>query len=101
MIGHDPRGRHRHEPRPEARGRSRPFGRRSPPPEATGAEADFLRRAKEAGTPLVVELVDGTRLQGKVSYYDTAMIKVDRTPGPHLVIRKRDIRHICEAPEPD
>jgi len=66
------------------------------PPPATGREADFLNRVKEARTPMVVHLINGQRVEGVIEYFDRDMIKVTRPEGPHVFVRKSDIRYLHE-----
>jgi small nuclear ribonucleoprotein (snRNP)-like protein len=68
--------------------------RRGPPPEFTGAEAAYLNRNKEARTPMVVRLSDGEMVRGVIEYYDRDMVKINRTEGPNLFIRKSQIRYM-------
>ena len=77
--------------------RGRGQGRRTPPPDATGAEAEYLLRSKEAGTILTFTLVDGESITGRIEYYDRHMIKIDREGGPNLFVRKSRIRYILES----
>lgn len=68
--------------------------RHGPPPEFTGAEAAYLFRNKEARSPMVVRLADGEEVRGIIEYYDRDMVKINRTEGPNLFIRKRQIRYM-------
>jgi hypothetical protein len=68
--------------------------RRGPPPEFTGAEAAYLYRNKEARSPMVVRLADGEEVRGIIEYYDRDMVKINRTEGPNLFIRKAQIRYM-------
>ena len=68
--------------------------RRGPPPEFTGAEAAYLFQNKEARTPMVVRLLDGEMVRGIIEYYDRDMVKINRTEGPNLFIRKSQIRYM-------
>ena len=68
--------------------------RRGPPPEFTGAEAAYLFRNKEARTPMVVRLSGGELVRGIIEYYDRDMVKINRTEGPNLFIRKSQIRYM-------
>lgn len=68
--------------------------RRGPPPEFTGAEASYLHRNKEARSPMVVRLSDGEEVRGIIEYYDRDMVKINRTEGPNLFIRKSQIRYM-------
>ena len=79
-------------------GRSAP-GRRKVPPPATGREADYFQQVKDARAPVVVELADGQRVEGVVEYFDRDMVKITRPEGPHVFVRKSDIRYVEEAGE--
>ena len=71
-----------------------PEDRQGPPPEFTGAEAAYLFRNKEARSPMVVRLADGEEVRGIIEYYDRDMVKINRTEGPNLFIRKAQIRYM-------
>lgn len=73
-------------------------GRRPPPPEATGAEVNYLQKNKEARTRMVVQLLDGESIRGWIEYYDRDMVKINRTDGPNLFIRKSRIRYMTKDP---
>lgn len=79
--------------------RPSPEQRRTPPPESTGAEAGYLYEHKEGRTPMVLRLYDGEEVRGVIEYYDKDMIKINRTDGPNLFIRKAHIRYIHRDPE--
>jgi len=83
-------------PNADADYRPGPPPKRTPPPDATGREADYLARLREAKTPVVVELLDGEVVRGWVEYYDRDMIKINRHEGPNLFIRKKHVRHVQE-----
>ena len=68
--------------------------RHGPPPDFTGAEAAYLFRNKEARAPMVVRLSDGEEVRGVIEYYDRDMVKINRTEGPNLFIRKSQIRYM-------
>jgi hypothetical protein len=76
-----------------------PEPRRGPPSEHTGAEARYLHDHKEARTPMVVRLVDDQEVRGVIEYYDREMIKINRTDGPNLFIRKAHIRYLHRQDE--
>jgi len=71
--------------------------RRKVPPPATGLEAEYLKAVKEARTPMVVQLASGKQVEGVIEYFDRDMIKVTRPEGPHVFVRKSDIRYMHEA----
>ena len=70
--------------------------RRAVPPPATGLEARYLKSVNEARTPMLVQLVDGQQVEGVIEYFDRDMIKVRRPEGPHVFVRKSDIRYMSE-----
>ena len=74
-------------------------GRRATPPESTGAEANYLFKNKEASTAMVLRLSDGDEVRGIIEYYDRDMIKINRTTGPNLFIRKDQIRYMYKDPD--
>jgi hypothetical protein len=69
-------------------------GPRSAPPEATGAEASYVVKQIEARTPMVFRLVGGERVLGVIEYYDRDLIKVIRSDGPSLLLRKGQIAYM-------
>ena len=71
-------------------------GRRPPPPPATGEEATFLEVRRSSGNPVSVHLRDGNVLVGRITYHDRDLIKLERADGPHLLLRKSDIRYIAD-----
>ena len=82
------------------RGRKRSRGgnagppRRVPPPEATGLEGQSLESMKRAATRLLIRLRDGSAVQGTIEYHDRETIKIRRAQGPHVFLRKTDIRYL-------
>ena len=81
---------------PRAQGERRE--RRMPPPDATGQEAAYLLKLKDARVPVAVEMLDGTVFRGVIEYYDRDMLKVNRPDGagPNVLVRKRHVRSIRE-----
>ena len=82
------------------RGR-KPAGRRLPPPENTGAETEYLSAKRESEVAMIVELLDGRKVEGVLRYYDRDMVKIEGDDTPGLLIRKADIRVMYPADEPD
>ena len=72
-------------------------GRRKAPPPATGHEAEYLQQVKDARAKVVVRLADGQSVEGVVEYFDRDMVKITRPEGPHVFVRKSDIRYLEEA----
>jgi len=71
-------------------------GRRPPPPPATGEEATFFEVRLTSGNPVTVHLLDGHTIVGRITYHDRDLIKIERADGPHLMVRKSDIRYIAD-----
>jgi host factor-I protein len=65
--------------------------KRGAPPEDTGAEANYLRKNREARTPMIVKLIGGQEVRGWIEYYDRDVVKINRNDPPHLLIRKDTI----------
>jgi sRNA-binding regulator protein Hfq len=74
-------------------------GRRKAPPPATGREAAYLLQVKDARATVVVHLTDGRNVEGVVEYFDRDMVKITRSEGPHVFVRKSEIRYLEEATE--
>jgi hypothetical protein len=93
---------HGSRPNDDGNGRDRPpaaddrRGGRRPPPEATGQEADYLFELRAKAVPVRVVLKDGSVVHGVVEYYDRDLIKIQRPHGPHLQLRKLDVRLLEE-----
>jgi hypothetical protein len=71
-----------------------PGGRRPPPPPATGEEAEYFEVRRTTGESVTVHLRDGQVIVGRLTYHDRDLIKIERADGPHLVLRKSDIRYL-------
>ena len=70
--------------------------RRSMPPEATGSEARYLRRVKDEQSPVLIQLRDGSEVVGIIESFDRDTIEIQRENGPHVLVRKADIRYISD-----
>lgn len=65
---------------------------RTPPLETTGAERYYFAKQVELKTHMVVVLLDGEEIHGRIDWQDTDCIKVRRFDGQGIVIRKSAIR---------
>jgi sRNA-binding regulator protein Hfq len=82
---------------PHKRRRGPPHaGRRAPPPPATGEETTFFEVRRASGRLVSVHLRDGTEIVGRITYHDRDLVKLERNEGPHLLVRKTDIRYIAD-----
>ena len=68
--------------------------RKQPPPEATAAEAFYYLKQMNSGTPMVVILNDGERLEGTIEWYDRLCIKLNREGAPDLLVMKHAVRYM-------
>jgi len=68
--------------------------------EVTGAAAACFRRWIDARTRLTVVLTTGEQLRGRIRYDDRHCFSLgQRGRGPNLLVRKENVRYICEDPE--
>jgi sRNA-binding regulator protein Hfq len=84
------------EQRHSGRGGSR---RKQSPPEQTNAEEFYYLKQMAAKTPMVVQLTNDEELRGWIEWYDKAVIKLNRTKGPNLLIPKHNIRYMFKEEE--
>jgi hypothetical protein len=49
---------------------------------------------RTTGELVTVHLRDGQVIVGRLTYHDRDLIKIERADGPHLVLRKSDIRYV-------
>ncbi len=70
--------------------------RRTMPPEATGSEARYLQCVKDEQNPVVIQLRDGSEVEGIIESFDRDTIEIRRENGPHVLVRKADIRYMSD-----
>jgi len=76
-----------------------PKGPRKPmPPAETHAEANYLQQATDGRTLLVVTLLDGTVVRGKLEYYDRDSLKIEPLGGARMLLRKDKIKYYRTEP---
>ena len=74
-------------------------GQRKPaPPEETHAEASYLQQATDGRTLLIVTLLDGRVIKGKLEYYDRDSLKIEPTGGARMLLRKDKIKYYRTEP---
>src|SRR5258708_9715151 len=59
-------------------------------------ESMYLKALGEKQTPVTVRLISGETFRGWIEYYDVAMVRLTRDPGPNLFIFKHEIMYIAE-----
>lgn len=83
-------------PRGFVRPGGRAPGRRPPPPDATGDESRELTAWSASGAAVVVRLLDGRSVSGRVAGFDRDQIQIDPPDGASVFLRKDSIRTIEE-----
>lgn len=69
----------------------RPGGRKGPP-VVTSAEEFYYLKQMNNETALVAVMDDGTRIRGRIEWYDRGCVKFIQESGPGLVLFKHSIR---------
>ena len=73
--------------------------KRVPPPMETNAEIFYYKKQIDAHTLMVIVLLDGEEIEGTIEWYDRGALKVNRKPGPNLLVLKRNIKYMYKADE--
>ena len=73
--------------------------KRVPPPMETNAEIFYYKKQIDAHTLMVIVLLDGEEIEGTIEWYDRGALKVNRKPGPNLLVLKRNIKYMFKADE--
>ncbi|MEM7246980.1 MAG: hypothetical protein AAF533_16655 [Acidobacteriota bacterium] len=66
--------------------------RKALPPESTQAEARYLQQAVEARCPMVVRLLDGTELTGRLESFDRNCLELALPGRPAVLLRKEQVK---------
>ena len=67
--------------------------KRPVPPESTQAEASYLAQAIESKATLVIRLVGGDEIRGRLEYYDRDCLKIEPEGGRKILLRKDKIKY--------
>jgi hypothetical protein len=73
--------------------------KRIPPPTETNAEIFYYKKQIDAHTLMVIVLLDGEEIEGKIEWYDRGALKVNRKSAPNLLILKRNMKYMYKADE--
>ena len=68
--------------------------RKLSPPELTNAESYYYLKQMQAGTPMVVVLLDGERIRGNIEWYDRHCLKINRAKEPNILLQKHSIKYL-------
>ena len=74
-------------------GAARRGQKRGLPPEATNAEVAYLQQVINDGATLLITLVGGRELKGRLEYYDRDCLKIEPEGGARLLLRKDKIKY--------
>ena len=78
---------------------TRAVRRKQTPPEQTHAEEFYYLKQMGAKTPMVLVLTNDEELTGWIEWYDKGSLKLNRSSGPNLLIRKDSIRYMYKEEE--
>lgn len=73
--------------------------KKPPPPYKTHAENYYYIKQMNNRTPMVVELVSGEVIKGKIEWYDSKCIKVKKPDEDNLIIFKQVIKYMHKDPD--
>ena len=76
-----------------------PTPRKRVPPEVTNAENYYYIKQMNNRTPMVVELVNGEVIKGKIEWYDSKCVKVKKSDEDNLIIFKQVIKYMHKDPD--
>jgi len=79
----------------------KPSKRKLPPTSDTNAEYYYYKKQIDAQTPMVIILKDGEELEGTLVWYDRNALKINRTPGPNLMLLKHNVKYMFKAEDRD
>ena len=74
-----------------------PSPKKTTPPEQTSAEQFYYSKQMQAKTQMVVVLTDGEQIEGVIEWYDRDCLKLNRDPGPNLLVYKHCIKYLYKA----
>lgn len=73
--------------------------KKPPPPYKTHAENYYYVKQMNNRTPMVVELVGGEVLKGRIEWYDEKCIKVKKEDNDSLILFKHYIKYMHKDPD--
>lgn len=70
---------------------------KSVPPGETHAEKYYYKKQIDARTLMIITLIDGEEIEGRIEWYDSEALKINRENAPNLMLLKRHIKYMCKA----
>ena len=72
--------------------------RKPPPPYKTHAENYYYIKQMNNRTHLIITLIDGEQLLGRIEWYDEKCLKVRKNDSSNLILFKQQIKYIAKDP---
>lgn len=73
--------------------------KKPPPPYKTHAENYYYVKQMNYRTPMIVQLIDGETLKGRIEWYDERCIKIRNDDNENFIIFKHVIKYMHKNPE--
>jgi RNA chaperone Hfq len=73
--------------------------KKPPPAYKTHAENYYYIKQMNNRTPMVIEMVNGEVLKGRIEWYDEKCIKVRRDDNANFIVFKHFIKYMYKSPE--
>jgi sRNA-binding regulator protein Hfq len=73
--------------------------KRPPPPYKTHAENYYYIKQMNNKTPMVIELINGEVVKGRIEWYDKKCIKVKREDETNFILFKQVIKYMYKNPD--
>ena len=79
---------------------SKKDGRKKPPPPyKTHAENYYYIKQMNNKTPMVIELINGEVLKGRIEWYDTSCIKIKQIDEKNFILFKSAMKYMYKDPD--
>ena len=73
--------------------------KKPPPPYKTHAENYYYVKQMNNRTPMIVELINGESLKGRIEWYDERCIKIRNDEDENYIVFKHVIKYMYKNPE--
>jgi sRNA-binding regulator protein Hfq len=79
-------------------GAKKDLKRKPPPPYKTHAENYYYIKQMNNRTALIIDLLDGEKIFGRIEWYDEKCLKFRKTDGSNMILFKQQIKYIAKDP---
>ncbi len=73
--------------------------KKPPPAYKTHAENYYYIKQMNNRTPMVIELINGDVLKGRIEWYDEKCIKLRKSEAENFIVFKHVIKYMYKSPE--